>query len=158
MGISAKIRLKFIRFSALLLLIGLSLPSGSHAQTKLQEIKKYEVANNPQTREEINRRRVEYDAGDLKDPFRILRFKKEKTAGDETVVVVEESVPPALSIQGIILGKQSQAIVNNTVVKIGDTVSEARVINIHKDGIDVLYKGREYTIDSPSKTDYLKSK
>jgi hypothetical protein len=43
-----------------------------------------------------------------------------------------------------------QAIINNKVLKVGDTIEGAQVKNIGKEGITVLFEGSEYNLSSPA--------
>lgn len=55
--------------------------------------------------------------------------------------------PPSLTVQGLIWNsKRPQAIINNQVVDIGDTVQEAKVLAIEKFKIRVLYRGKEFDL------------
>jgi hypothetical protein len=52
-----------------------------------------------------------------------------------------------LIVQGLIWGGSfPQAIVNNKIVKVGDTVDGANVTAIDKDGVTVLFQEREYKL------------
>jgi len=91
---------------------------------------------------------TEYAAGNLKDPFAVNKelFKEE--------VKVEE-VPrrplPPLSVQGLVWGGSiPQAIINDQVVKIGDTIAGVSVTNISKAGIKVVFDNQEYDLPSPA--------
>ncbi len=55
--------------------------------------------------------------------------------------------PPKLTIYGIIWNShRPQAIVNNQVVDIGDTINNSKIVSIEKTGIDILFEGEKYTI------------
>lgn len=59
--------------------------------------------------------------------------------------------PPELTINGLIWNSDlPQAIVNNEIVQLGDTVAEATIVGIHREGIDVTYQGVEFTINKDS--------
>ena len=100
-------------------------------------------------KEAIIRPKVEYKAEGLKDPFQPFITEK------ETVKTVTPSLPskktlPALTVQGLIWGGDfPQAIINNKLVKIGDSVEEAEVTAIEKDGVTLLYTNRTYKLPSP---------
>jgi len=58
---------------------------------------------------------------------------------------------PALQVQGIILGARlKQAIVNNKIVKVGDTIEGVRITTIEKDGVTVFFGNRSYNLSSPA--------
>lgn len=88
-----------------------------------------------------------FRAVNIKDPFFPLYPKKERektTMGSTKSVKREEGElkPPELTIQGLVWGKiNPQAIVNDTVVSIGDTLQDAKILDISKEGIKVLFKG-----------------
>jgi len=101
----------------------------------------------------VTRPKAEYNASNLKDPFRIKAAVQD--AGPEIDVTVN---PPDLKIQGVVWGgQQPQAIINNKVLKIGDVIEKARIINISQSGIDIFYEGRQFKISSPASA-YLKEK
>ena len=62
---------------------------------------------------------------------------------------IERDIPlPKLTVTGIIWNsKRPQAIINNTVVDIGDEIEGVKIIGIKKTAIDVSYQGRERTIE-----------
>ena len=86
-------------------------------------------------------KKVEYTSGNLRDPF-----ESPFEMGDE---VATESVVglPQLQVQGMIWGSaMPQAIVNNTIVKIGEIVDGAEILDIRKEGVYVLYEGKQYIL------------
>lgn len=97
---------------------------------------------------------IEYAAADLKDPFQTARKPKEATPQleAEEPVSVSEEIVHNLVIQGIVWGvAQPQAIINNKVVKIGDTIIEgASITKIDKEGIVILVGNQEYSLPSPA--------
>lgn len=86
---------------------------------------------------------VEYTSQDLRDPFR-SPFEMEK--------VLDKGVAPEaglsqLQVQGMVWSsKMPQAIINDTVVRIGEVIEGAEILDIRKEGIYVLYQGRQYII------------
>lgn len=115
------------------------------------ELKKMEEQAEPSkaaSQEVITRPTVEYNAETFKDPFLGVA---EKAVPAEKVVSVEKVSLPALTVQGIIWGtKLPQAIINNKVVKTGDTIGDVRIVGIDKEGVTVFFKGRQVTIPSPA--------
>jgi hypothetical protein len=101
----------------------------------------------------VVRPRAEFKGDDLRDPFRDY-FEEDITPGQvpgQGPAQAPEEKMPSLKVQGIIRGgKFSQAIVNNKIVKIGDTIEGARVISIEKDGVTVFFGHKSYTISSPA--------
>lgn len=66
----------------------------------------------------------------------------------ETPLVVAPSIPmPTFTISGIIWNSdRPQAIINQQIVDIGDTIAGAKITNIQKSGIDILFNGETATI------------
>ena len=92
---------------------------------------------------------VEYTAESLKDPFLEFGKKQEPDVVEKTQVQVKPL--PALAIQGIVWGgPMPQAIINGKVFKVGDTIAEAKITGIDKDGVELFYAGRSYSISSPA--------
>lgn len=100
--------------------------------------------------------KVEYKAEGLRDPFQSPI--KEEEVKVELPKKPVKPLPP-LTVQGIIWGGSlSQAIINDKVVKKGDTVSvkiggttgEIRIIDISKDGITVSFEEQVYNLSSPA--------
>jgi hypothetical protein len=76
-------------------------------------------------------------------------------------LVVEEKVAPAVvqeqpkelpnfTVQGLVWGGVfPQAIINDQVVKKGDVLGDAKIVEIGKEGVTVLFGNKEYVL-SPS--------
>jgi len=95
---------------------------------------------------------VEYKAGNLRDPFQESDERKLELSPEGKAEPAKVSMPPSLEIQGIAWGGSfPQAIINNQVVKIGDVLSGAEIINISKEGVTVLYSGKRHEYLSPAK-------
>lgn len=89
---------------------------------------------------------VEYTSGGLRDPLRSPWEIKEEAP---TAPVVEEEIVslPSFSVQGMAWGAEpAKAIINEQVLGKGDTILDAQVLDIKKDGIHLLYKGKEFII------------
>jgi hypothetical protein len=102
--------------------------------------------NFPVLAEETASRSEEYNNVNIKDPFLPLYPKKESAKPVSPGVFkpvkkeVEEIKSPDLTVQGLVWGKISpQAIVNDTVVSVGDVIENAKIIEISQNGIRVLY-------------------
>lgn len=55
--------------------------------------------------------------------------------------------PPNVSISGIIWNSdRPQAIINGTIVDIGDTISNIKITGIQKEGVEGLFDGRTVTL------------
>lgn len=91
--------------------------------------------------------KIEYKAEGLKDPFQEEKIEIK----EEAEVQIETKPLPDLQIQGIVWGGAfPQAIINNKVVKIGDTIEEARIMEIKKEGITVYFGNRKHILPSPA--------
>ena len=110
-----------------------------------------QVEQLPEKNETVDRPNVEYTAEKVKDPFQANIVRNTTTSSD--VLQPEEIVPPSVVIQGIIWGgKVPQAIIDNTVVKVGDTIKgDIRILNISKDGVAVFYNNQRFMLSSPAK-------
>ncbi|MEA3328218.1 MAG: hypothetical protein U9Q08_00535 [Candidatus Omnitrophota bacterium] len=90
-------------------------------------------------------RAVEYTGRDYRDP---LKMPVELAIPVE--VSEEKGQPAALpifEIQGMIWGGiRPQAIINNGVFEQGDIIQEAEIIEIDKQGITFLYRGKKFII------------
>ena len=85
-----------------------------------------------------------YKKGEYRDPFQGLIEESSATRG------AVETPMPTLVVQGVVWGTSlPQAIINGQVMKIGDTIEKARIIDITKDGVVIFFGGREHTILSP---------
>lgn len=94
---------------------------------------------------------MEYDAGNLRDPFEPEPFEEEE--GKEfNITEVSPRMPlPSLEVKGIVWGAElPQAIINNRVVKIGDRIEGACIVDISKEGITVFHGGRQQLIAAPA--------
>lgn len=100
--------------------------------------------------------KIEYKAEGLRDPFESV-FKKEAVAplttgtGEQVSEPQVQVNPPSLTVQGIIWGgKIPQAVINDKVVKIGDVIQEAKIIDIDKDTVKILFKNSSFNLTSPA--------
>jgi len=117
-------------------------------QKRITEIETQEKkALSPET---ITRPKVDYNAESFRDPFQGVVI--EEKAPEEAGMGMGREIPlPALSIQGLIWGgKFPQAIINNKVVKAGDTIEGVRIISIEKEGVTAFYEGRQFMLPSPA--------
>jgi hypothetical protein len=98
---------------------------------------------------------VVYNAEGLKDPFMLPKIEENKVqlpeSGLEPKIPEVMVVPPALTIQGILWGGRSaQAIINQKIVKIGDILEGARIIDIKKEGIIIDFQGQQFSFPEPA--------
>ncbi|HTY45082.1 MAG TPA: hypothetical protein VMD52_03710 [Patescibacteria group bacterium] len=73
--------------------------------------------------------------------------KKEEPAGGGKPEGFSPSVP--LVVEGIVWeSKIPQAIINNRIFNVGDTIEGAKIVEINKKGVTVFYKNRSYLLPS----------
>jgi len=107
----------------------------------------------------IEKPKKEYEAGDLRDPFRGYEEKREKPTESQTPSGKVEEPLPNLEVQGIIWGGSiKQAIINNKVVKPGDMIGNIKILDINKDSVTVLFNNRERNLSSPAAVNLKKIK
>ena len=59
---------------------------------------------------------------------------------------------PVMNIKGLIWNSdRPQAIVNDKIVQVGDTVNGSKILAIHGTGIDILHQGISFTIKTDTK-------
>lgn len=98
----------------------------------------------------IQRKKIEYNAANLRDPFDNL-IRKDKPVETVSVMAPQETPPPNLIIQGLVWGGEfPQAIINNKVVRENDVIEKARIIGIAKEGVSFIFEGRKYKLPSPA--------
>ncbi len=96
---------------------------------------------------------VSYGAMNLRNPFQSPVLSKSETNVLEENPGTQDVLPIALTVQGIIWGSDlPQAIINNKVVKVGETIDEAKVISIEKDSITVFVVNKQFKLLSPALT------
>ncbi|MDD2688762.1 MAG: general secretion pathway protein GspB [Candidatus Omnitrophica bacterium] len=118
-----------------------------------QKIKKLQEMEEQPSVEMITRPYIEYRAESegIRDPFRGL--DQTLTSEGTTMLPVENQEPlPTLTVQGIVWGARfPQAIINNKVVKAGDTIEgKVKIVNIDKEGVMVIFNGRQYNLAAPA--------
>ncbi len=102
--------------------------------------------------------KIEYKSENLRDPFQEERVETEKEKAkrlEEENPLFEERIPieikplPPLEIQGITWGSSlPQAIINNKVLKIGDTIEEVLIKDISKGKVTVFFGNQEYNLST----------
>lgn len=100
----------------------------------------------------ITRPKVEYSEV-KRDPFEkvIIHKNKGETRVSNSDDGSSKSLIDSFSIQGLIWGGNfPQAIINNKVYKVGDTIQGATISNIDKSGIVFSLGGKKYILSSSS--------
>ena len=94
---------------------------------------------------------VEYKAEGSRDPFQPLDKKIIEPVEVAVPQQPEQEVPlPALNISAIVWGGIfPQAIINEKVVKPGDSIEGVNIVDINKTGITVSFTNRIYNLPSP---------
>ncbi len=76
-----------------------------------------------------------------------MEVEKKKESGKETGESETFNPSTPLIVQGVVWGgAMPQAIINNKVFNIGDVIEGAKVIEINKKGVILLYKDRTYLL------------
>jgi hypothetical protein len=112
------------------------------------------VASSGQRVPIITRPKLVYDAGELKDPFDdfLPKVKPKPSSRMPGVGTEMPAVPlPSFSVQGLIWGgSMPQAVIDGQVLKVGDTIQDAEIVEINKDGVKLLYNKKIYKLGPPS--------
>lgn len=94
----------------------------------------------------FERPQVIYKAEGQRDPFQGPKIEQKITEATKIAIPL-----PDLKVQGVLWGsKMPQAIINNKVVKIGDIIGTAQVSNIDKEGVSIIYEGKNYHLSAPA--------
>jgi len=131
-------------------------PASAIASQSLRDMEELDKMEKTSLITTVTRSAVRYGAIGLRDPFKENLVEEQEGAPTDTYQQ-QVSLPSNFTIQGIIWGgRMPQAIINNKVVKVGDTVEGAKVITINKNGIVVFYNNRNFDLSSPA-VDNLKN-
>ncbi len=99
----------------------------------------------PEGYQEANK--IEYKSEDLRDPFQEEKIEIKEQPQEE----IETKPLPSVQIQGIVWGGGfPQAIINNKVVRVGDTIEGVRITDINKNGVTVFFENRKHTLSVSS--------
>lgn len=99
-----------------------------------------------------------YTAQTLRDPMKsLLPAESPKVAAlpsaPNRVTEAPPQPPPSLRVRGILWGgKDAQAIINDKVYRVGDTVAGVKILSIDRRGVTVEYRGEPmmYTTAAPA--------
>jgi hypothetical protein len=92
--------------------------------------------------------KVEYTSSQMgiRDPFESYIIRQQAQPGTQVPQYVSVSLP-SMSVQGMVWGgKYGQAIINNQVVKVGESINGAELVSVSKDGIKLLYQGQTFIL------------
>lgn len=102
--------------------------------------------------------KTEYTAFNLRDPFeKQLPGEVKVVKPPEPPVVKDKVVPPVIVVEGLVAGGPvPQVIIGGKIFKVGDSVQEALITAITKEGIEVAYKLEIFTYPAPSRAMVVK--
>lgn len=107
-----------------------------------------QAAQEPASEVALKPNTVEYKSGGLRDPF--YQEKKPEVIKKMEEAPTQKKPLPTLKIQGIVWGSSMpQAIINNKVLKIGDKIEDASIVEINREGIVILFEKQKYSLSSP---------
>lgn len=87
-----------------------------------------------------------YNADNYRDPFMPQIKKEEKKKEADSSAAASQSAPPEFNVQGMVWRSDNpQAIIDGQILRIGDEIKDARVIDISKDGVKFLFRGKIIT-------------
>ena len=91
-----------------------------------------------------------YDSDKFRDPFlpQVHRDRPDQTQGiSADSGDGEGSGMPEFSVQGMVWNSDMpQAIINGQVYRVGDKIEEAQIIDIDKEGVRLLQRGKIYML------------
>lgn len=135
-----------IVFLTIVFIAGVFIAKGFAAGQEFKMIKELEEKEKA-VPEVVERPTLHYESGDLKDPFTQPVIKKEEAKQKQMIKIQ----PPLLTVQGVIWGGRfNQAIINNKVLKAGDTIQGAKILSIDRNGVVVLFEGMQFNLSSPA--------
>ena len=152
---SKPIRNKRRAFIALFILgVPLANAFAGKLDSEIKGIEKLEKIEEAAPAGPIARPGIAYKTKDLRSPFAKPFVEQSETAVEAAkpeAAQAPEKHLPALTVQGVIWGGIfPQAIINNKVVRIGDTIEKVGITGINKDGIEVIFEERIYQVPSPA--------
>ncbi len=102
-----------------------------------------------------------------RSPFKSWIPKPQKVEPDKKIPKIDfklpekkiEIIPPILSIQGVVWNTENpQAIINDSVVSLGDKISGAHIVDISKEGVQILYQDTLFFVKTEDQNDDSKLK
>lgn len=112
-----------------------------------------EMPENDEEKPVFDRPKLEYNAYNLKDPFEdfLMRQKQKEEASKQVGGEQGLRALDNLNVKGVIWGGLiPQAIINDKVVKVGDVIEGAEIIDISKEGVMLIFNKRMYKLASPA--------
>jgi len=103
----------------------------------------------------ITRPAVEYKSDQLRDPFKSYLAVEGRTTSAPGGPAQGELDLSKFTVQGIIWGgKMPQAIINNKVYNVGDSIDGAVIVSIDKSGITLSFGEKIYDLTAPGKKSF----
>lgn len=101
-------------------------------------------------KEVVIRPKVEYMPAGSRDPFQSpIRMQNDQAGVTAPESIDQQNPIKSLKVQGVIWGGElPQAIINNKVLKIGDTIESFRIVGIDRDGVTVISGSYQYILPS----------
>jgi hypothetical protein len=92
--------------------------------------------------------KVEYTSYNLRDPLKNPLLKTEAARVSSKPEIPEDiSLPEEFKVKGIVWGIEPvKAIINDEVVGRGDSILDVQILDIKKDGVYLLYKGKKFIV------------
>jgi len=110
---------------------------------------------------------IDYTTQDLRDPFSSvipeiavepIEIKEEPVEEITEITEIPVSLPE-FNVQAVVWGSPvSQAIINEKILRIGDVIDGAKITNITREGINIIYKGRTFNLPSPGRESLIEKK
>ena len=102
----------------------------------------------------VERTQIKYQSGQLRDPFATCLVRVVKKEESQQAVKDQLAAPiidlDTFKVEGIIWGgKMPQAIINDKVLAVGDTINGAQILSIDKKGITLNFSGQIVNLSSP---------
>lgn len=98
---------------------------------------------------------LEYTASGGRDPFESQLPQPEPLIVERpgvTETIREPVRPPEWTVEGVVSGGSIPlAVIQDKVVRVGDTIEEAVITNITKEGVEVIYEEETFMIFAPSR-------
>lgn len=106
------------------------------------------MAEQKEALKEIEPEKIEYNASNLKNPFKSYlpkRVERQSTQSAAVEPAYQASNPPNVIVQGMVWDSEKpQAIINNKVLRVGDSIDGAEVTDIKKEGVSLKHGGIIY--------------
>lgn len=99
-------------------------------------------------RRKSEKKELVYSADNFRDPF-MPQIGKGSSESDRATSYgsTEETKFPDLKVQGMVWNSDMpQAIINNQVFNVGDEIEGAKIVEINKNGVRLIFKTKSYEL------------